>query len=119
MIRLIRGNILVTFSNDLDLVYEKLRRISDYKIFSGEYLFPIIFDPGKKKILSNSVLCIDFDQATQSGLKNITVVIINPPLVKNLVELFDIKPPGSSAVKRLIVGEVGGTQNSQADRKYL
>ena len=81
------GNIFVELSDGLDLVDDKLRWISDDKVFSGENLFSVLFDPSEDQIISDSVMLISFNQAAQSGLENVTIVIIDSPLINDSVKI--------------------------------
>ncbi len=80
-------NIFVKSSNDLHLIDDKLRWISDNKILPGKDLFPVLFNPREQEVLGNSIFPINLNQATQSGLENVTVVIIYTPVIDNVLEL--------------------------------
>ena len=112
-------HIFIELSDDLHLVDNMLRWISNNEIFSSKNFFSVPFNPREKRFLCDSVLLIDFDQATQSGLENITVVIIHSPLIQNMIELPKVKLSGIGAVKWLIVDEVCSTEDCKSDWEYL
>jgi hypothetical protein len=90
----------------LDLVDDQLRRISDNEVFSGEDFCSVLLNPIENHIISDSVMLISLNQATQSGLENVTIVIVDSPLINNSVEISQIKFSGSSTVQRLVIGKV-------------
>lgn len=79
--RVVRSHILIKFSDHLNLINDQLWRICNNKIFPGQNLLSILFNPWEQKLLSNPVLLINFNQAAQGGLKNVTIVVVDPPLV--------------------------------------
>lgn len=99
-------NIFVELSDGLDLVDDQLRRISDNEVFSGEDFCSVLLNPIENHIISDSVMLISLNQATQSGLENVTIVIVDSPLINNSVEISQIKFSGSSTVQRLVIGKV-------------
>jgi hypothetical protein len=93
----------------LDLVDDYLRGISDDKVFSGEDFCSVLSNPIENHIISDSLMLISLNQATQRRLENVTVVIVDSPLVNNSVEIAQIKFSGSRVVQRLVICEVGCT----------
>lgn len=59
----------------------KLRRISDNKILSDKYFFPVLLNPSEQYIFMNSMTFLDFYEATNSCLKYVWIVIIESKVI--------------------------------------
>lgn len=115
--RIIWGDVLVEAADDFYLLENESWGVSNNKISASEDALSVLLNPRKQLLLGDSMLGINFKETAESGLKNITVMIVESPFVENLAELLQMEFACCGAVKCFVVSKVGDTQQSESNRE--